>query len=332
MNYLSTKTTKYFFQSILIFVLFLSLAACGSGAKNDDNGIRSITISSSKNSPKVSEHFTLLATARYGNSTIARINTDISWSSSDSNIAIVSTTGEVTALNAGKVTFSASYQGIIGTYDMTITALPKVVSIEFIDAATEIEEGGIIALKATAIYDDNSNIQDNSLFSWESSNNEIALVNSNGIVTAIAAGEAIVTIKTNEIAKSIRLTINPIVTAITLDTEKLYIDLGQNTAPMIRVNATHSDGSATAVTSKVSWQFSETNDVNEIITSNESQRIVISSLGNVIASHTGKVIAKAFYNDIASTNQLEIIIEEPLQLFSLGDTSQTNELGWNHTK
>jgi len=100
----------------LVFVLFalalgLSVAACGSSPTAPT--VSAVAVSGT--APAVGSSSQFVATALNSNGTSQDVSGSATWSSSDSNIATVSSTGLVTALNSGSVTITASYSGAIGT-------------------------------------------------------------------------------------------------------------------------------------------------------------------------------------------------------------------------
>ncbi|MDE6480675.1 MAG: Ig-like domain-containing protein [Muribaculaceae bacterium] len=120
---------------------------------------------------------------------------EIKWTSSDNNIATVSTKGLVTAKKAGKVTITATSNKFTATCEITIT--DPVVDVEGITldkTALSMTEGDTETLTATVAPD---NATDKSM-TWTSSNEAVAAVDGVGNVTAVAPGEAVITAKAGE--------------------------------------------------------------------------------------------------------------------------------------
>lgn len=111
----------------------------------------------------------------------------IDWSSSNTNIATVSSSGLVTAKGAGNVVITARSQSNSAVYaTCNVTVLPAVSSIS-LPQTVHVSKGDQYTL-IPIIQPSNA---DKTLI-WSSSNAEVATV-SNGIVTAIGAGTATVT-------------------------------------------------------------------------------------------------------------------------------------------
>ena len=140
----------------------------------------------------VGEEETLTATVAPDEAT----NKAVTWLSSDEKVATVDDTGKVTAVNAGeaKITVTTDDGGF--TAECTVTVSPAPVDVEGIaldkDTAT-VYIGKTATLKAifTPLSATNKNV------TWESSNETVATVE-NGVVTAVAEGEAIITVTTED--------------------------------------------------------------------------------------------------------------------------------------
>lgn len=121
------------------------------------------------------------------------------WSSSDKSVAEVSGNGTVSGKSAGTVTISASVDGISGHANITVT--PKIIHVTGVSLDKNeiaVWKGDSFVLTATVLPEDAS---DKSIV-WSSSSEEVAKVSENGEVTAIAAGTATITVKTNDGGKT----------------------------------------------------------------------------------------------------------------------------------
>lgn len=115
----------------------------------------------------------------------------IAWSSSNTAIATVSSTGIVTAVAAGSATITATVEAKTGTGVITAAVVP---------VATVMLSAGDATLYQTATLDYDASAADsagNSLtgraVTWTSGNTSIATVSATGLVTALAQGEATIT-------------------------------------------------------------------------------------------------------------------------------------------
>lgn len=141
----------------------------------------------------VDETLQLTATIAPTNAT----NQNVIWTSSDENIATVSTTGLVKALTAGTASITAKSEdgGFTATCEISITKpVIPVTDISLDEESVEIKVGEILQLN---VFITPENATDQSI-SWSSSNSEVASVDAEGLVTALKEGESNITVKSND--------------------------------------------------------------------------------------------------------------------------------------
>ena len=117
---------------------------------------------------------------------------EVSWKSTDSNIATVSDTGVVTAENTG----TAKIKVIVGEQSVycNVIVTQPVTSIYLNRESVSMEALETYQLK-TSIYPENAN---NKEVEWNSSDEKIVKVDQTGCITALAKGTATVTGKTKD--------------------------------------------------------------------------------------------------------------------------------------
>lgn len=137
--------------------------------------------------------------------------TTLTWSTSDANIATVSN-GLVTGVNPGTVTITATtVNNLMAT--CTVTVKQPVTSITLNPETATILKGETLTITATVLPE---NAEDKTL-TWTSSNPTVATVN-DGVVEALAQGEAIITATSaNGITASSTITVIDKATEIVLD-------------------------------------------------------------------------------------------------------------------
>ena len=167
-------------------------------------------------------------------------NKNVTWSSSNSEVATVDN-GVVTAVSAGEaiITVTTEDGGKTATCKVTVNA-PQTVPVTGVTldkAELTLEKGSTGTLKATV---EPQNATNNTV-TWSSGNPEVATVD-NGVVTAVSAGEAIITVTTEDGAKTAtcKVTVNAPqtvpVTGVTLDKTSLDLKTGDNTTLTATVN------------------------------------------------------------------------------------------------
>ena len=183
---------------------------------------------------------TLKATVEPQNAT----NNTVTWSSSNEEVATVAN-GTVTAVSAGEATITVTTEDGAKTATCKVTVnAPQTVPVTGVTldkAELTLEKGSTGTLKATV---EPQNATNNTV-TWSSSNEEVATV-ANGTVTAVSAGEATITVTTEDGAKTAtcKVTVKPqnvLVTAISVpSTATLYVgNTATLTATVTPTNATN---------------------------------------------------------------------------------------------
>ncbi|MGQ0647475.1 MAG: beta strand repeat-containing protein [Gemmatimonadaceae bacterium] len=113
------------------------------------------------------------------------------WSSSAATVATVSAGGLVTGLLAGNARITASSDGVTGSADLTITAVP-VASVTIAPGAATLSAGQTVQLVVTA-RDANGAVLTGRPTTWSSSASSVATVSSGGLVTAVSPGSSQIT-------------------------------------------------------------------------------------------------------------------------------------------
>ena len=119
-------------------------------------------------------------------------NKNVSWTSSNTSIATVSSSGLVTAKSNGSATITCKANdggGKQATCAVTVTEPIKVTGISLNYTKANLKKGETLQLAVTVSPADASNKN----VTWASSDKTIATVNDDGVVTAVAYGSASVT-------------------------------------------------------------------------------------------------------------------------------------------
>ena len=153
---------------------------------------------------------TLVATITPANAS----NKNVSWKSSNTSVATVSSTGKVTAVKAGTATITVTTEdgGKTATCEVTVIAPASGVSLN--KSSLELIEGASETLVATITPANASNKN----VSWKSSNTSVATVSSAGKVSAVKAGTATITVTTEDGGKTATCSVT--VKATTVDPSK----------------------------------------------------------------------------------------------------------------
>ena len=115
----------------------------------------------------------------------------VSWATGSPSIATISASGIATGVSPGTTTIIATVDGRQGSATVSVLAVP-VASVVVNPPSTSVTVGQSTTLTATAL-DANGIPLAGRVVGWSSSDNAIASVSSNGTVTGVAVGNAVIT-------------------------------------------------------------------------------------------------------------------------------------------
>ena len=195
----------------------------------------------------------------------------VSWTTSNSNIATISTAGVVTAFKIGDATLTATSEGVTAASRVHVTtggvALVTVTpgSIGLVMGATQ--------PLAVTLSDAAGNALPAATMKWSSSNNSIASVSSSGVVTAKRAGSATVYASVNGVSGKAAVAVSAAgIKSIAVSPASFTLA----TSGTRQLSASLTDASGNAVTGQtVAWS------------SSNSAVATVSSSGMVTAMHSG---------------------------------------------
>lgn len=164
------------------------LAACGGVTENGRVG--SVQLTPSTATVRTGSSLPLTAAVRDASGRELSIG-GIFWSSSDTSIAVVSSSGVVTARKAGSAKVAASTAGMSGTATITVSDR-DVASVQLQPAALSVRVGATGALEART-FDAQGGELIGRVIAWTTSASTVATVNAQGIVSGVSAGTATIT-------------------------------------------------------------------------------------------------------------------------------------------
>ena len=188
--------------------------------------VTSLTFDITSKEVEVGESFTITATVKPDDAA----NKALTWSSSNSGVAIVNQSGKVTALTAGTVQISAvtsDGSNLKATCNVTVKAKPvPATSLTFNITSKEVEAGDEFTITAT-VKPTNAT---NKVLAWSSSNTAVATVDANGKVTTLTEGNAeikAVTTDGTNLTATCAVTVKPrivLATSITLNKAEVGVE------------------------------------------------------------------------------------------------------------
>ena len=152
--------------------------------------VASVSVSPTSATLRVSNTSQLTATVRDAGGNVLTGYT-VTWSSSATAAATISSTGLVTAVAPGSATITATSSGKSGTSAITVTLVP-VSSVTITPKSDTLAVGANAQLSAT-LKDSAGNVLTGRTITWGTSSSGVATVTSSGMVTGVAGGSATIT-------------------------------------------------------------------------------------------------------------------------------------------
>lgn len=168
----------------------------------DPNPVEMLTFNQTTQSLKVGEGFAIVASV----SPSTASNQTITWSSSNTNVAVVSNAGYVTAVGNGTAIITARSVAGSKTATCTIDVTTQVSSVSLNALYKTLKIGEEFQL-AEIVYPQTAS---NKSRTWQTSNANVATISSTGVVKAVGNGTAIITVKTADGEKTATCTVTVI--------------------------------------------------------------------------------------------------------------------------
>jgi len=215
--------------------------------------VATVSVSPAPASVAVGQTVQLSATTRdpNGNVLTGRV---VTWSSNNTAAATVNTNGLVTGVGVGSATITATSETKSGTASVTVTQVP-VASVTVSPAAPSVNVGQTVQLTATT-RDANNNVLTGRVVTWNSSNTAFATVNTNGVVTGVAAGSATITAMSETKSGTTSVTVTQVpVASVSVTPATASVAAGQT----VQLTATTRDANGNVLTGRVfTWSSSNT--------------------------------------------------------------------------
>jgi Big-like domain-containing protein len=257
--------------SVLLLATVVMVACAGGGGGGGGQvTLQSVTVGGSS-SAFIGDSPQFTATGHFSDGSTQTLGS-ATWSSSNTSVATVNTTGQASAVASGTTTITAASGGKSGT--LTLTVNPKLMSFT-ISAGTNPIAAGI--LKTTSQFTASGTFNDNqtrpisaSQVTWSSSNTAAATISNtggtNGLATGVAAGNTVISAVVNDatltptaVNGSNTVTLNVTsanVTAIAISAQANPIGINQTT--QFTAIGTFDDATTQNITGIVNWSSSST--------------------------------------------------------------------------
>lgn len=224
--------------------------------------------------------------------TPADSNSTVTWSSSDTRVATVAADGTVTALEKGRATITAMVNGISAFCEVDVVIPLESISVTSEDGTDTIRRGQTLQLNV--VYNPSDTTDDTTVI-WRSSSDRVATVDQNGLVTARADGQAVITAEVNGKTAEFTVNVQEIkLTSIELNKENTTIHRGSSEQLTVIYNPENT-----------------TDDKNVVWESSDPDTVSVDGSGNVSAKKIGAAVITAHVGNYQA--KCTVTVDAPLE-------------------
>jgi uncharacterized protein YjdB len=300
--------------SLLLVVPFMISAGCGGGTGSTDSvtappGVSLVSISVTPSNPNIpdgaTQQFTALGVLSDGTS--YDITTQVTWSSSNTSVATITSSGRATAVGVGQTAIMAALSGKSGTATLRVI-FATLSSIAITPENASVPAGTAQQFTATGSYSDGTTYDISTQITWASTTAATATITAQGLATAVAAGTTNISATLGSIQDTTTLT----VTSVTLSSVMVSPTTASKvvgTTQQLTATCTYSDGTSRDMTSQATWSSSNTG----VATVSTSGLVTAVSAGSasITASNGGKSGSASIEVTAATLNSIAVIPASP---------------------
>ncbi len=245
-----------YFRSFLALSAVLIGTACevpvDTGSSNPDFGVTSVAVQPKTATVVVGDSLPLSASVIMSNN---RPPNSVTWTSTNSGLATVSSAGVVRGRAAGGLFIRASSGSKRDSAAVTVVdpSPPPVASVSVAPGAVTVAVGGTVSLVAS-LKDANGNTLAGRTITWASSNAGVAMVSGTGVVSAAAVGAATITATSEGQSCTATVSVTAVpVASVSMSPATASVQAGQT----VQVTATPKDASGSSLSGRaVTWTSS----------------------------------------------------------------------------
>ena len=199
---------------------------------------------------------TFTAKGVYGDGQQYDITQSVTWSSSNTAVATVDSSGIVSGLAAGMVTISASSSNVQGMTALTVIPKKELVSLNISSSSPTVFLNESLQLVLTATYNDQSTRNVAGDAQWSTDMPSVVSVDSTGKVSGVGLGQATISASYDGQSATYAVTVADGPSVVRLTVSPTTLTLGLGAAQQLTVTAELSDGSSENVTTSATYQSS----------------------------------------------------------------------------
>ncbi len=250
--------------------------------------LSSISVTPANPSIPVGVTQSFAATGTYSDGSTRDITALVTWSSSNTSLVTVNTTGVATAVAVGAGTIITATSGKISgstTLDVNSAALS---SVAVTPANPSIPSGVPQQFTATGTYSDGTSYGITAQVTWSSSNTAVATVDAGGLAVSVAPGSTTIAASSGSISGSSNLTVNSAtLSSILVEPANPNLpSLPAGIPQQFTATGTYSDGASYVITAQVAWSSS-----NGVASVNSAGLATVSAAGSTTITATANGIS-----------------------------------------
>jgi len=234
------------------------------------------------------------AFAHYNDGTSSNVTSSAVWRSTAAAIAGISNSGLLTPLAVGSSEVQATYSGMTGSANVSVT--DTLLSLSISPNANAVNVGSSLQLTAMGTYQDGKPARAVSGVTWTSSATNLASV-SNGLVAGVKGGNVTITATLGSLSARIQLSINAVLQTITLSPAGPALVVGGQ--QQFRAQGSYNDGSAQDLTNVVQWSPSDASKASAapggMVTAVSTGLLTINATSAGVTGSTAMNIVSSFY-------------------------------------
>jgi 6-phosphogluconolactonase (cycloisomerase 2 family) len=302
-NDLYTRSIKWITVSALC-VCWLLVSCGGGGTGTTTPTLQSITVSPANLTVAAGLTQQYTATGNYSDGSSHTLN-GVTWATSDTTLATISSGGLVTTLKQGTVTVSATLGAATGSTSLVVGA-PNLLSLTVSPQNATVAAGLTQQFAATGSFTDGSSKAVGNV-TWSVSNQTLATVNSNGLLTTLHPGSITVTAAVGAISGTAPFNISPpIPEGLNIMPGNDHVLIAASPSTKLSAILSYSDGSTSDVSSSAAWS-----NTNTFVAS-------IDTSGNVTPLRTGYTGVTATYQTFSANTGFTVTAEPRYLYFAAG--------------
>jgi trimeric autotransporter adhesin len=280
-----------------------------------------ISVSAPQSSLPVGESEMLAAKGTFTDGSTQNLTQSVTWQVSTSNIASVSSGGELKGLSQGTVQISASYQDVTGTASVAV-GTAALMSIAVIAPNPSLPLGESEALTAIGTFSDTTTKVLTQSVNWEVSPSNIASVNTQGELKALNRGTVRISATYQQVTGTTSVAVNnAALLSIAVTAPDPSLPLGESEA--LTAIGTFSDTTTEVLTQSVNWQVSASN----ITSINAQGELKALSQGTAQISATYERVIGTASVTVSNAALLSIAVTAPNPSLPLGESEALTAIG-----